>query len=105
MEPPRKPGWCRTWLASIRGPRCSSRSPSSSSGRYAGYGVAGASIIEVIIDFPQACRLQSLTQFAGREGMKADPVLARLEPVTVFEDQDDVGDVLLVQAVRYLPGV
>jgi hypothetical protein len=37
--------------------------------------------------------------------MKADPVLARLEPVTVFEDQHDVGDVLLVQAVRYLPGV
>jgi len=37
--------------------------------------------------------------------MEADPVLARLDPAAVLEDKHDMGDVLLVQAVRYLPGV
>src|SRR5580658_7048745 len=73
--------------------------------RDGGDGVAVAGIVEVAIDFLQACRLESFAQVAEREGMEADPVLARLDPAAVLKDEDDMGDVLLVQAVRYLPGV
>ena len=44
-------------------------------------------------------------QFAGREGMETDPVLPRLDPAAVLEEEHEMGDVLLVETIRYLPGV
>ena len=74
-------------------------------GRYRGHGVAVPAIVEVGVDCSQARHFESFMQFAAREGMETDPVLPRLDPAAVLEEEHEMGDVLLVETVRYLPGV
>jgi hypothetical protein len=70
------------------------------SGRRCGHDVLVRGLGEVGADFPQSRELEPFAQFAERDGKKRNPVLVRLDPVAVLEEKHDVGDVLLIQAIR-----
>jgi hypothetical protein len=59
--------------------------------RHRGHGVAVAAIVEVGVDFSQARHFESFAQFAEREGIETDPVLPRLDPAAVLEDEHQHG--------------
>src|SRR3954467_12202794 len=75
------------------------------SGRRRDHGVLVPGGVEVGVHHPQARRPEPFVQFSGREGAEPDRVLARLDPVAALEQERDMSDDLLSEAVRYLPGV
>ena len=56
-------------------------------------------VAEIGPGFPQSRELEPFAQFAERDGKERDPVLVRLDPVAVLEEEHEVGDVLLIQAI------
>jgi len=74
-------------------------------GRFRDYGVAVAGSVEVGIDFPQSCEFKPFAQFGDRKGTERELVFAWLDPVTVLEDEDQMGNVLFAEAIWYLPGI
>src|ERR1700689_87464 len=73
--------------------------------RYGDHGVAVTGSIEVGVDFPQPREFKAFAQFADCEGTERDPVFVCLNLVAVLKDEHHMGDVLVVEALRYLPGV
>ena len=70
------------------------------SGRYRDHGVAAEGSIEVGVDFPQSREFQPFAQFADREGTERDLLLVRLNPAACLEDEHQMGDVLVAEAIR-----
>ena len=73
--------------------------------RFRDHGVLVAGSVEVGVDFPQPGELEPFAQLGDGKGAERDRVLVCLDPVAVLEDEHDVGDVLVLQATGYLPGV
>ena len=74
-------------------------------GRDRDHGVAVAGGIEVGVDLPQSRELKPCPQLADREGTERDLVFVWLNPAAVLEDEHQMGDVLVAEAVRHLPGI
>jgi hypothetical protein len=62
-------------------------------------------IDEVGVDLPQSGEFKSVAQFADREGIERDPVFVWLNLVAVLEDEHQMSDVLVAEAIRHLPGI
>src|ERR1700689_1461592 len=75
------------------------------SGRYCDHRVALTGSIEVGVDFPQSREFKPFAQFADREGAERDLVFVWLDPAVVIEDESQMGDVPVAEAIRYLPGI
>src|ERR1700685_2660984 len=72
--------------------------------------VAVEGSIEVGVDFPQSREFQPGAQFADREGTEPDLMLTWLNltavrTTAVLKEEHQMGDVLVAEAIRYLPGV
>src|SRR6266571_2569919 len=74
-------------------------------GRYRHHGVAVTGSVEVGVDFPQSGEFKPCAQFADREGTERDHVFVRLNLAAGLKDEHQMGDVLVAEAVRYLPGI
>ncbi len=74
-------------------------------GRYRDHGVAVTGSVEVGVDFPQSGELEPCAQFADREGTERDHMFVWLNLAAGLEDEHQMGDVLVAEAVRYLPGI
>jgi hypothetical protein len=74
-------------------------------GRYCDQGVAVTGSVEVGVDFPQSREFKPCAQFADREGTERDHMFVRLNLAAVAEDKHQMGDVLVAEAIRYLPGI
>src|SRR6266498_2882941 len=74
-------------------------------GRYCDHGVAVTGSVEVGVDFPQSREFKPCAQFADREGTERDHMLVRLNLAAGLEDEHQMGDVLVAEAIRYLPGI
>src|SRR2546425_13315507 len=73
-------------------------------GRYCDHGVAVTGSVEVGVDFSQSREFKPCAQFADREGTERDHMFVRLNLAVVLEGEHQMGDVLVAEAVRYLPG-
>ena len=71
------------------------------SGRHRDHGVTVGGLAIVGVGFPQSRELESFMQIPERERAEREPVFVRLDPVTVFEQEHQVSDVLLVEAIRH----
>src|SRR5215467_484783 len=74
-------------------------------GRYRDHGVAVAGGIEVGVDLPQSRELKPCPQLADREGAERDLVFMWLNPAAVLKEEHQMGDVLVAEALRHLPGI
>src|SRR6266568_701562 len=74
-------------------------------GRYCDHGVAVSRSVEVGVDFPQSREFKPCAQFTDREGTERDHVFVRLNLAAVVEGEHQMGDVLVAEAIRYLPGI
>src|SRR6266516_857155 len=72
---------------------------------YCDHGVAVEGSIEVGVDFSQSRELKPFTQFADREGAERELVFVWLNPAAGLTSEHQMGDVLVVEAIRYLPGI
>src|SRR6266567_6570136 len=75
------------------------------SGRYRDHGVAVTGSVEVGVDFPQSREFKPCAQFDDREGTERDHMFVRLNPAAVVEGEHQMGDVLVAEAIWYLPGI
>ena len=74
-------------------------------GRYGDHGVAVTGSVEVGVDFPQSREFKPCAQFDNREGTERDHMFVWLNLAAVVEEEHQMGDVLVAEAVRYFPGI